>query len=892
MLSIPEPVLYPAPSLMLGRVLDWNACLLYREVVRFQKEESDIAWPEVSVEQGDPEKTCRPAASPGTIPMCENPEETASKIEHGSRWWEELPPGTLLCTGKCWLSVKRIFKTRFDGRCRIGLLPIAVPSLPRRRRAFWYSFIVDLQLLKNRTFTYRTLNSFDHGVKCKERVPDSRQPSATNWVGVRAITFSNRADSELNKCRSSASWASNVEIVCKETGPCFPLALATTSAARCLQGPGFSRELGAVVSELRPSYKGRAVGQWCARGRRRRPRRERKLGLAVLGTLSFVLRGYVYLDALGRLDVYLTFPAPLHSIKWDFGYFFSPISHLEAFACWGCGGVVVRLLHSHPGEPGSIPGGLLLRFSHMVSFPAVLPGFPRVTRRPAAKPCRAPEARRAEVQRGERSCSAASGNWSPGGAGGSGRIRARAARPRPPSSVVRVGSFERFVNHSPAHLYSRPGERRWPVRALPGKKFYKRLDVPSGHKEVLQRRWEIQDAHDYHSVDSHPSKWPRPTLLNYGNRKNARLTGRYGRRHRIPRQTFDECVSVKACQHSAVPVDVDVARRQLTTFALETDDITYLYRPTRSSDLSPIQRVRDEFGHRTVRFTMPSETIQEPRVALMQRCNFIIPKSARQSSILRGSQLYCTLRCRGDVVVRLLASHVGEPGSIPGGFAPEFSHVGTVPDDAAGWRVFSGISLHFGAAAFLTSLHPHRLPRLHSLIVANSRSHQLCDERREDFPCKISVRKYLTTNARKPLLRARNPCEDGSRPNFSTHSIFRPPAANVAGVCSQTARFRFAADRVGLKRPTGDVALPSQCQDTRRVSHVRVANSWIEKIPQISPAPPPPPRMRNFPPILATKLGGKNFELATLSHVRGGGRSGSAILVSGDVTGLHLKQRR
>ncbi|KAJ8865841.1 hypothetical protein PR048_033363 [Dryococelus australis] len=34
----------------------------------------------------------------------------------------------------------------------------------------------------------------------------------------------------------------------------------------------------------------------------------------------------------------------------------------------------------------------------------------------------------------------------------------------------------------------------------------------------------------------------------------------------------------------------------------------------------------------------------------------------------------------------------GEPGSIPGGVAPVFSHVGIVPHDASGRRVFSGIS--------------------------------------------------------------------------------------------------------------------------------------------------------------------------------------------------------
>ncbi|KAJ8889479.1 hypothetical protein PR048_008978 [Dryococelus australis] len=49
-------------------------------------------------------------------------------------------------------------------------------------------------------------------------------------------------------------------------------------------------------------------------------------------------------------------------------------------------------------------------------------------------------------------------------------------------------------------------------------------------------------------------------------------------------------------------------------------------------------------------------------------------------------------RGRGGLVVRLLASHQGEPGSIPGGVAPRLSQVGIVPDDAAGQRVSSGIS--------------------------------------------------------------------------------------------------------------------------------------------------------------------------------------------------------
>ncbi|KAJ8892173.1 hypothetical protein PR048_004753 [Dryococelus australis] len=45
---------------------------------------------------------------------------------------------------------------------------------------------------------------------------------------------------------------------------------------------------------------------------------------------------------------------------------------------------------------------------------------------------------------------------------------------------------------------------------------------------------------------------------------------------------------------------------------------------------------------------------------------------------------------RGGVVVKLLASHTGEPGSISGGLAPGFSHVGIVPDDSDGQWGFLG----------------------------------------------------------------------------------------------------------------------------------------------------------------------------------------------------------
>ncbi|KAJ8898099.1 hypothetical protein PR048_003459 [Dryococelus australis] len=48
------------------------------------------------------------------------------------------------------------------------------------------------------------------------------------------------------------------------------------------------------------------------------------------------------------------------------------------------------------------------------------------------------------------------------------------------------------------------------------------------------------------------------------------------------------------------------------------------------------------------------------------------------------------LGARGGVMVRILACHLGEPGSILGGVAPGFSHLGIVPYDAAGRWVYLG----------------------------------------------------------------------------------------------------------------------------------------------------------------------------------------------------------
>ncbi|KAJ8870174.1 hypothetical protein PR048_029188 [Dryococelus australis] len=55
----------------------------------------------------------------------------------------------------------------------------------------------------------------------------------------------------------------------------------------------------------------------------------------------------------------------------------------------------------------------------------------------------------------------------------------------------------------------------------------------------------------------------------------------------------------------------------------------------------------------------------------------------------RSNSVLCKLDLQP---VSLIASHQGERGSIPGGVTPGFSHVGIVPDYAAGRRIFSEVS--------------------------------------------------------------------------------------------------------------------------------------------------------------------------------------------------------
>ncbi|KAJ8890889.1 hypothetical protein PR048_010398 [Dryococelus australis] len=76
------------------------------------------------------------------------------------------------------------------------------------------------------------------------------------------------------------------------------------------------------------------------------------------------------------------------------------------------------------------------------------------------------------------------------------------------------------------------------------------------------------------------------------------------------------------------------------------------------------------------------------------RCAVLLDSDVISLACAVGDQsnYSCAPWGRGGVVSRLLAFHIGKTDSIPGGATPGFSHVGIVPDDAAGRRVFSGIS--------------------------------------------------------------------------------------------------------------------------------------------------------------------------------------------------------
>ncbi|KAJ8878805.1 hypothetical protein PR048_019391 [Dryococelus australis] len=125
-------------------------------------------------------------------------------------------------------------------------------------------------------------------------------------------------------------------------------------------------------------------------------------------------------------------------------------------------------------------------------------------------------------------------------------------------------------------------------------------------------------------------------------------------------------------------------------------------------------------------------TQQEPVTTVQpketQRISTILNERARDP--LHTS---CGVKCR----IRLLTSHQGKPGSIPGRFTPGFSHLGIVPDDAAGRRVCWGDSL-FSRPCIPAPLHSHLI----------SSSSTLKDLDVESRPNLNTLRRNAVVNAR------------------------------------------------------------------------------------------------------------------------------------------------
>ncbi|KAJ8870573.1 hypothetical protein PR048_029596 [Dryococelus australis] len=90
--------------------------------------------------------------------------------------------------------------------------------------------------------------------------------------------------------------------------------------------------------------------------------------------------------------------------------------------------------------------------------------------------------------------------------------------------------------------------------------------------------------------------------------------------------------------------------------------------------------------------------------------------------------------------VGLLASHQGEPVSLPGWVTPGFSHVGIESDDSAGRRVLSGIS-HFPRTCIPALLHTHLYAAIHvkNELFENEKILQIHTRRNCSQICYMSV---------------------------------------------------------------------------------------------------------------------------------------------------------
>ncbi|KAJ8874314.1 hypothetical protein PR048_025160 [Dryococelus australis] len=125
---------------------------------------------------------------------------------------------------------------------------------------------------------------------------------------------------------------------------------------------------------------------------------------------------------------------------------------------------------------------------------------------------------------------------------------------------------------------------------------------------------------------------------------------------------------------------------------------------TRATITQVIQHSKDRWRHESQWAYRGSGTRHIPE-KMVRYCleQSLLAQRLRFMAVDGHSEFLVNIKCgRGCVVIRLLASHLGEPGSVLSGVALGFSHVVIMPDNVARRRVFSGISRfpHPGTPAF------------------------------------------------------------------------------------------------------------------------------------------------------------------------------------------------
>ncbi|KAJ8870508.1 hypothetical protein PR048_029531 [Dryococelus australis] len=144
-----------------------------------------------------------------------------------------------------------------------------------------------------------------------------------------------------------------------------------------------------------------------------------------------------------------------------------------------------------------------------------------------------------------------------------------------------------------------------------------------------------------------------------------------------------------------------------TTSVATSHDTPWMDRQIRHPVNSPVQHSRDAMCFQS--YTSPASTA-DSKTQLTSFRPPAVPMDTGTRFFFRPDGITVPAKIlvvdRSPDVVRLLASHLSEPSSIPVVVTPGFSHVGIVPDDATGRRVSSGIS-HFPHPCTLALLYTH-----------------------------------------------------------------------------------------------------------------------------------------------------------------------------------------